>query len=115
LLEDSARRAFDLTFAATDAGIEAALPGARACDVWQAMARVLGIAEAGQTDVGRMGHGIGLNMTEPPSIHPDDQTLLEAGMVLAIEPTGGNRTDPYRSSDSIIGVRAVVDQFGAWR
>jgi len=90
--EDATRRAFDRAFAATDAGIDAALAGARACDVWQAMARVLGTGSNERTDVGRMGHGIGLNMTEPPSIHPADQTLLEAGMVLAIEPGTAFRT-----------------------
>ncbi len=36
--------------------------------------------------VGRMGHGLGLALTEPPSIHPDDQTVLEPGMVITIEP-----------------------------
>jgi Xaa-Pro dipeptidase len=92
LPDDSVRRAFDLAFAATDAGIAACVPGARACDVWKAMARVLGAGDAERTGVGRMGHGIGLNMTEPPSIHPNDQTLLETGMVLAIEPGAAYKT-----------------------
>ena len=34
----------------------------------------------------RMGHGQGLLITEPPSIHPDDHTPLAPGMVLSIEP-----------------------------
>lgn len=34
----------------------------------------------------RMGHGQGLLITEPPSIHPDDHTPLEPGMVLSTEP-----------------------------
>ena len=96
--EDAACRAFDRAFAATDAGIEAAVAGARACDVWHAMARVLGTGSVEGTDVGRMGHGIGLNMTEPPSIHPNDQTLLEVGMVLAIEPSIAFRTAAGRQA-----------------
>jgi Xaa-Pro aminopeptidase len=36
--------------------------------------------------VGRMGHAIGLNITEAPSVHPDDLTTIEPGMVLTVEP-----------------------------
>ncbi len=35
---------------------------------------------------GRMGHGQGMLLTEPPSITPSDHTVLEAGMVLSTEP-----------------------------
>ena len=35
---------------------------------------------------GRIGHGVGLMVTEPPSIALYDDTVLETGMVLAIEP-----------------------------
>lgn len=34
----------------------------------------------------RMGHGQGMLITEPPSIHPDDHTPLEPGVVLSTEP-----------------------------
>ena len=37
-------------------------------------------------DIGRMRHGIGLQLTEPPSITIQDQTILEENMVIAIEP-----------------------------
>ena len=33
-----------------------------------------------------MGHGLGLRMCEPPSISPDDKTVIEVGTVLTIEP-----------------------------
>jgi Xaa-Pro aminopeptidase len=35
---------------------------------------------------GRVGHGSGMDMTEPPSIAPFDSTPLRAGMVIHIEP-----------------------------
>jgi Xaa-Pro dipeptidase len=35
----------------------------------------------------RVGHGIGLDHTEPPSLREDVEGPLEAGMVLSIEPT----------------------------
>jgi Xaa-Pro dipeptidase len=34
----------------------------------------------------RMGHGQGMLITEPPSIAPDDETVLEPGMVVSTEP-----------------------------
>ena len=35
---------------------------------------------------GRFGHGIGLHVPEPPSLHADDTTPLEPGFTLCIEP-----------------------------
>ena len=66
---------------ATHAGFEAVRPGVRASDVWAAMNAVL---DGPQT--GRLGHGLGLSLTEPPSLTPWDDTVLEAGMVLTLEP-----------------------------
>ena len=47
------------------------------------------LASAGLTvhSVGRIGHALGLLSTEPPDVSPTDQTILESGMVLTIEPT----------------------------
>jgi Xaa-Pro aminopeptidase len=39
-----------------------------------------------QVGFGRFGHGIGLYMPEPPSLHPDDLTPLDDGTALCIEP-----------------------------
>lgn len=83
---DATRRAYDLAYRATDAGIAAVRPGMRACDVWQAMADVLAAGGAQGGGVGRMGHGVGLHNTEWPSLMATDQTVLQEGMVLAIEP-----------------------------
>jgi Xaa-Pro dipeptidase len=82
----AARRAHELVWKATEAGIEAAVPGARLSDMWHAMARSLGKEAVMGADVGRMGHGLGLQLTEPPSVHPSDQTIIEAGMIITVEP-----------------------------
>lgn len=66
---------------ATQAGFEAAKPGATAADLYAAMAKVVG-----DTDAGRLGHGLGLSLTEWPSLIPSDQTELKPGMVLTLEP-----------------------------
>ncbi len=34
----------------------------------------------------RIGHGVGLELTQPPSLNREDSTILGAGMVIAIEP-----------------------------
>lgn len=45
----------------------------------------LGFTEP-STRSGRMGHGSGLDITEPPSVASHDHTVLEPGMVIHIEP-----------------------------
>ena len=41
---------------------------------------------AGGSDAGRLGHGLGMQLTEWPSLIPADHTPLAAGMVLTLEP-----------------------------
>ncbi|MEQ9335218.1 Xaa-Pro peptidase family protein [Thalassobaculum sp.] len=83
---DAARRAHEAVWQATEAGIAAAVPGAATDDVWRAMATVLEAAGSVGNNVGRLGHGLGLQLTEPPSNRPGDGTVLREGMVLTIEP-----------------------------
>ena len=67
---------------ATYAAFEAAKPGCTASDLYHAMAKVLG----GETDAGRLGHGLGMSLTEWPSLIASDHTVIEEGMVLTLEP-----------------------------
>jgi Xaa-Pro aminopeptidase len=55
-------------------------PGARASDVYAAA--VEGVERGGAAVGRRAGHALGLEVDEFVSIDPDDQTVLEAGMVL---------------------------------
>ncbi|HVD00045.1 MAG TPA: Xaa-Pro peptidase family protein, partial [Candidatus Dormibacteraeota bacterium] len=82
--DDAVQRAYRNVWQATEAGLRAARPGVRARDVWLAMAQTMGADSLG--NVGRLGHGLGLQLTEPPSNHPGDETVLEAGTVLTLEP-----------------------------
>lgn len=70
---------------ATAAGFEAARPGVRASDLFAAMDTVL-TGGAALADNGRLGHGLGIQLTEWPSLIPSDDTVLQAGMVLTLEP-----------------------------
>lgn len=71
---------------ATQAAMHIARPGARAADLFHAMDQVL-TGGAGGSDAGRYGHGLGMQLTEWPSLIPDDHTVLQAGMVLTLEPS----------------------------
>lgn len=62
-----------------------ARPGARIHDLFHAMNDITNPGGAG-SDAGRLGHGLGMQLTEWPSIIPQDDTLLEPGMVLTLEP-----------------------------
>jgi Xaa-Pro aminopeptidase len=71
---------------ATEAGMAAAVPGARTDDVWRAMAKIIEDAGAIGNNVGRLGHGLGMQLTEPPSHRFGDGTVIAENMVLTIEP-----------------------------
>ncbi len=78
---------------AVHAGVEIARPGATAADLFHAM-DVIVTGGKGGSDAGRLGHGLGMSLTEWPSLIPADHTVLEPGMVLTLEPgieTGGGR------------------------
>jgi Xaa-Pro dipeptidase len=70
---------------ATQAAFDIARPGARASDLFFAMDHVVTGGEGG-SDAGRLGHGLGMQLTEPPSLIATDDTVLEPGMVLTLEP-----------------------------
>ena len=71
--------------AATQAGADLARPGKSAADLFHAMNNVLTDGGEG-TDAGRLGHGLGMSLTEWPSLIPTDHTRLEPGMILTLEP-----------------------------
>jgi len=72
-------------YEATERALAAARPGASFGDLYRAMADSLGVV--GEGGVGRMGHSVGLQLTEWPSLVPGEGTLLAEGMVLAVEPS----------------------------
>ena len=77
--------AYSRLLEASDAAFEIAKPGTTASDLFHAMNSILTQNSSG-TDAGRLGHGVGMSLTEWPSLIPDDHTVLEQGMVLSLEP-----------------------------
>ncbi len=83
---DEAKRAYETLYAATDAGLALAKPGVTCAELHRAMLTVIAKAGGGESEVGRMGHGLGMRLTEWPSVMPGDETPLEPGMVMTLEP-----------------------------
>lgn len=85
--DDASRRAYDVLWRATEAGIAAARPGATCRDLFWAMQSVIKeLADQGG-DVGRLGHGLGMQLTEWPSHADWDTTEITENMVLTLEPS----------------------------
>ncbi len=85
-VSEEARRAHEAMWLATEAGIRAAVVGAKTDDVFASMASIIAGGGSLGNNVGRLGHGLGMQLTEPPSNMPGDGTALQANMVLTIEP-----------------------------
>ncbi|AVX04751.1 intermediate cleaving peptidase 55 [Maritalea myrionectae] len=78
---------------AVDRAADIARPGTTALELFHAMDRVV-TGGAGGSDSGRLGHGLGMQLTEGLSLIPNDHTELQPGMVITLEP--GIETGPGR-------------------
>ena len=81
---ENAQRAHAKLYEATDAAMKIARPGVRACELFTAMATSM---DTKNSDVGRFGHGLGMQLTEWPSLAAWDQTVIQKNMVLTLEPS----------------------------
>jgi len=87
--DGATREAYQRVWEATETGLEAVRPGASCSEVFEHMQRVLTSQEvppAGRNSVGRLGHGLGMQLTEPPSLMADDYCVLRPNMVMTLEP-----------------------------
>jgi len=84
-VSDEVHSAYAKLLEATQAGQEAAVISATATDIYHAMDRVL-TGGLGGGDAGRLGHGLGMQLTEWPSFIATDPTEIVAGMVITLEP-----------------------------
>lgn len=76
----------DIVERAVTAALAAARPGARAHEIDDAARGVIAAAGYGEYFLHRTGHGMGVEVHEPPWITAASQTVLEEGMVFSIEP-----------------------------
>ena len=85
-ISDDVVKTHDILWEALEIGMQSAKPGNTFADINNAMAKILEKNNPISNNVGRMGHGIGLQLTEPPSIMAGDNTPLQENMTIAIEP-----------------------------
>jgi D-alanyl-D-alanine dipeptidase len=83
---DEQREVYSIVRAAQQAAFEAVRPGVSAQDVDRAARAVITEAGYGDRFVHRTGHGIGLEIHEPPYIVEGNATPLEPGMTFSDEP-----------------------------
>ena len=77
---------YDAVREAQQAGVSAVRPGATAEDVDRATRRVLDKAGFGRYFTHSSGHGVGLEIHEPPRLGQKQPDVLQPGMVITIEP-----------------------------
>ncbi|MGB7306783.1 MAG: Xaa-Pro peptidase family protein [Burkholderiaceae bacterium] len=86
--DESVVHAYATLWEATQAGMAEARPGVRCQEVFATMHNVISRAgyHAG-SGVGRYGHGLGMQLTEWPSMATFDHTELVQNMVITLEPS----------------------------
>ena len=85
-VSEAAQSAYRKVYDATEVGLRLVRPGMTAEELYCEMANVLKL-DQGSCSVGRLGHGLGMQLTEWPSHMPGDKTVLKEGMVITLEPS----------------------------
>ena len=80
------RHAYEVVLAAHDAALAALAPGVPCGEVDRAARSVIEAAGHGERFLHRTGHGLGLEIHEPPYLHAGNPQQLEIGHVFSIEP-----------------------------
>ncbi len=101
---DVAARVHRALWLATEDVLQSLRPGMLACDVHRLLCD--GLSKRGaEPGGGRLGHGLGITLTEWPSFTPLDKTPLREGMVLTLEPGAVVRTGTYLVHEENIVLR----------
>ena len=78
-------------------------PGVAVADVARACAEeMVKVGFEANFDCGRMGHGMGLLSTEPPSVTIYDETILEEGMIINLEPGIVNELGAFNLEENFV-------------
>ena len=79
-----AKTAYSKLYNATEVALRKIRPGMTCEQVFSIINSSLGESDS---DIGRMGHGLGIQLTEYPSLMLNDKTVLRENMVITIEPS----------------------------
>lgn len=100
------RRFFEAELASQQAGVDVIRPGIKLHEIYDACYEVL--IDRGMLEhvpgLERVGHGVGLDPHEPPSIGKGSQVIAQPNMMLTVEPIFWDKPD------HVIGNFAIEDQ-----
>ncbi len=96
------RRLYEAVLSANEAGIAAVRAGRPCVEVDRAAREVLGEAGLAERFTHGLGHGVGLDVHEMPTVGPRSQESLRAGAVVTIEP------GVYVSGDAGVRIEDLV-------
>jgi Xaa-Pro aminopeptidase len=112
-------KAYEVLVALREAALEEMKPGARCNEVYDAIKQR--VAELGMELVPKLGvgHGVGVTTLEPPFLTTADETELQPGMVLVLDPMiYGPEREILRSKDTVVVTEAgcrIVGWYKDWR
>jgi len=99
------QRVHQLVMASQAAGIAALKPGNTAAEADAAARKVIEDAGMGELFRHRLGHGIGLDVHEPPFLTRTDTTPLSPGMLFTVEPSILQMAGPSARVEDVVVVR----------
>ncbi len=85
-VDEDLAKIVEIVHRANSAGRQASQPGVTAGSVDQATRKVIQQAGYGEYFIHRTGHGIGMEVHEPPYIYAENDLILTPGMAYTIEP-----------------------------
>jgi Xaa-Pro aminopeptidase len=83
---DGFEQAYAVVQEAQAAAVDAVRPGREAQEIDRTARTIIESAGYGERFIHRTGHGIGLELHEPPYMVEGDRTVLEPGMTFSVEP-----------------------------
>jgi Xaa-Pro aminopeptidase len=83
---DGFEQAYAAVQEAQAAAVDVVRPGLEAQEVDRTARTIIDAAGYGERFIHRTGHGIGLELHEPPYMVEGDRTILESGMTFSVEP-----------------------------
>lgn len=80
------REIYEIVRQSTEAGVNACKAGIRLGEIDIAARNVIKEAGYGQYFNNRVGHGLGIDVHEEPSVHENNDLIVESGLLFTIEP-----------------------------
>ena len=77
---------WDIVAEAHDKAIKAIKPGMKCCEVDEVARNIISDYGYGDRFIHSTGHSLGLDIHETPGFSPRDETVIEEGMVITVEP-----------------------------